>query len=70
MVRDNVKERMDAGIVRPPNSNYASSVVLVKKKSGDYRMCINYRKLYSVTVKDKYPLPHIEDQLADLFGYI
>lgn len=65
-VRDKVNELIQAGVVRPSNSSYASPVVLVKKKSGDYRMCIDYRKLNSITVKDKYPLPHIEDQLGRL----
>jgi hypothetical protein len=40
----------------------------VKKKTGDYRLCIDYRKLNAITIKDRYPLPHIEDQIGRLRG--
>ncbi|CAK1583105.1 unnamed protein product [Parnassius mnemosyne] len=48
-------------------SEYASPVVLVKK-GGEYRLCIDYRALNSRTVKDRYPLPHMEDQVTRLSG--
>lgn len=48
-------------MIRPSNSPYASAIVLVKKKSGKIRMCVDYRALNKLTVRDNYPLPLIED---------
>jgi hypothetical protein len=48
------------------SSAYASPILLYKKKTGDYRMCVDYRWLNAIIVKDKYPLPLIEDQLDRL----
>lgn len=57
---------LDDGIIRPSNPEYASPVVLVKKKTGDTRICIDFRKLNKKIVKDRYPLLLIEDQLDRL----
>jgi hypothetical protein len=57
---------IDKGIVRPTSSEYASSIVLIEKKDGKPRLCINYRKLNRKIVRDRYPLPLIEDQLDRL----
>lgn len=54
------------GIIRPSNSEYASPIVLVKKKNGDYRLCVDYRRLNKKIVRDRYPLPLMEDQLDKL----
>lgn len=60
---------MDRGrIARPSTSEYASPVVLVKKKNGSTRLCVDYRELNKKIVKDRYPLPLIEDQLDRLQG--
>lgn len=59
---------MESDIVQESNSPYASPVLLVKKPNGDHRLCIDYRKLNSITVKDRSPLPRIDDQLDRLFG--
>lgn len=48
------------------NSPWASPVVLVKKKDGTQRFCVDYRQLNSVTIKDAYPLPRIDDSLDAL----
>jgi hypothetical protein len=60
---------MENNIIEPTVSEYASPILLVKKKSGEIRMVVDYRKLNSITEKDHYPLPNIEDQLERLAGH-
>lgn len=67
-VRTIVSELLGAGIIRESTSSYASPVLLVKKKNGQDRMCIDYRKLNLKTLKQKYPLPRIDDQIDRLSG--
>jgi hypothetical protein len=54
IVRDIVQDLMDNGIVRESESPYSSPILLVKKKTGEYRMCVDYRSLNAKTVKDRY----------------
>lgn len=63
-----VQDLIDNEIVRSSDSPYASPVLLVKKKNGESRLCIDYRKLNEKTVKDRYPLPRIDDQIDRLHG--
>ena len=56
-VRDHLKLMLDAGVIRPSNSPWCNAVVLVRKKDGSLRFCIDFRKLNSLTVKDSHPLP-------------
>ncbi|XP_047543250.1 uncharacterized protein LOC125075584 [Vanessa atalanta] len=68
IVRKRVKELLEANIIRPSCSPFASPALLVKKHDGSDRMCIDYRELNSTTVSDRYPLPLISDQIARLHG--
>ena len=67
-VRKHLKEMLDIGAIRRSNSPWASPVVLVRKKDGSLRFCIDLRKLNARTVKDAYSLPRIEDALDSLNG--
>lgn len=60
-LRDIIKGLADEGIIRPSDSEYASPIVLVKKKSGEMRMCVDYRSLNKVTKRDNHPIPLIDD---------
>ncbi|KAJ1699965.1 hypothetical protein LUZ63_008477 [Rhynchospora breviuscula] len=63
-----IEELMKHSVIQHSTSPYASPVLLVKKKDGGWRMCVDYRKLNNQTVKDKYPIPIIEDLLDELHG--
>lgn len=65
-----IKEMEDQGIIEPSISPWASPIVLVKKKNGETRFCIDYRKLNDVTVKDSHPLPRTDDCLDALSGSV
>ena len=67
-VRKHLKEMEDIGAIRRSNSPWASPVVLVKKKDGSLRFCIDLRKLNARTIKDAYSLPQIEESLDCLNG--
>ena len=61
-----VENMLVEGFIRPSASPYASGVVLVKKKTGDWRFCIDYRPLNRVTIRDQHPLPRINDLLMSI----
>lgn len=67
-VERQIEEWLEKKIVRPSTSEYSSPIVLVKKKNGSTRICVDYRKLNKHVVKDRYPLPVIEDQIDKLQG--
>lgn len=66
VVREKIDDLLSNGIIRESTSNYSSPIVLVRKKNGEYRLCVDFRKLNNITVKDKYPLPIIEEQIEKL----
>ena len=65
-VQRQINNWLNDGIVRLSSSDFASPIVLVKKKNGETRICVDYRKLNRKIIKDRYPLPIIEDQLDKL----
>ena len=67
-VREHLKLMLDAGVIWPSNSPWCNAVVLVRKKGGSLRFCIDFRKLNSLTVKDSHPLPCICKTLESLAG--
>ena len=67
-VRTQLEEMEAHNIIRESTSPYAAPVVMVPKKEGEMRFCIDYRQLNKATVKDRYPLPRIDDTIDALHG--
>ena len=67
-VREHLKLMLDTGAIRPSNSPWCNAVVLVRKKDGSLRFCIDFRRLNSLTKKDSYPLPRICETFDNLVG--
>jgi len=63
-----VQDLLDRDLIEPAHSAWSSPVVLIRKKDGSWRFCVDYRKLNSVTIQDAYPLPRIDESLDALAG--
>lgn len=68
LINEKVGEMLRDGIIQPSQSPWSSPVVLVRKKSGDHRFCVDYRRLNAVTKRDVYPLPRMDDVFDCLAG--
>ena len=67
-MKEQLQELLDKGFIRPSGSPWGAPVLFVKKKDGTMRMCIDYRQLNKVTIKNRYPLPIIDDLFDQLQG--
>ncbi|GKA20897.1 putative reverse transcriptase domain-containing protein, partial [Tanacetum coccineum] len=65
---EQLRELQDKGFIRPSHSPWGAPVLFVKKKDGSFRMCIDYRELNKLTIKNRYPLPRIDDLFDQLQG--
>ncbi|XP_019196080.1 PREDICTED: uncharacterized protein LOC109189913 [Ipomoea nil] len=67
-LKTQLQDLLDKGYIHPSTSPWGAPVLFVKKKDGSMRLCIDYRELNQVTVKNKYPLPRIDDLFDQLKG--
>ena len=69
-IKHMVEEMLEDGIIRPSQSSYSAPVVMVTKLYGSWHMCPNYRELNKITIKDKFPIPIIDELLDKLHGVV
>jgi hypothetical protein len=67
-LKKQIEELLEKGFIRPSSSPWGAPVLSVNKKDGSRRMCVDYRSLNEVTIKNKYPLPRIEDMFDQMRG--
>ncbi|KAJ9504784.1 hypothetical protein QJQ45_007336 [Haematococcus lacustris] len=67
-LKKQIQDYLSKGMIEPSSSPYAAPILFVQKKSGELRMCIDYRQLNKLTLRDQYPLPRIDDLFDRLSG--
>ena len=67
-IKNQVEELLNRDLIRPSSSPFGAPVLLVKKKNGTYRMCIDYRALNKITIRNRFPIPRVDDLLDKLVG--
>lgn len=67
-LKNELKSFVNLGIIKSSSGKWSSPILFVKKKGGELRMVVDYRKLNEMTIKDAYPLPHIDDIFSSLGG--
>jgi hypothetical protein len=67
-LKEHIKELLEKGFIRPSSSLWGAPVIFVLKKDGTQRLCVDYHVLNEVTVKNKYPLPRIDNLFDQLHG--
>ena len=67
-IQNQVEELLNRDLIRPSSSPFGALVLLVKKKNGTYRMCIDYRALNKITIRNRFPIPRVDDLLDKLAG--
>lgn len=66
-IEKQISDMLKKGLIQYSSSPFSSPILLVKKKTGDWRLCVDFRRLNALTVKNKYPLPIIDEILDELF---
>ena len=67
-IEKQVHDILKLGLIISSTSPFSSSILLVKKKDGTCRFCTDYRALNAMTIKDRYPIPIVDDKLDELYG--
>ena len=67
-LKEQLQKLLEKSFIRPSTSPWGTPILFVKKKDGTLRLCVDYRELNKVTIKNKYPLPRIDDLFDQLQG--